>query len=205
MKITKTADVVVIDMSPRLPTRVKALFSIQGTFNMLLGTFFLITAIEAGGSKPILGALILLIALATFYMGIRLISRFSDKEEMTITKDKMQLCSKKGFKSSVKVFENNKVLDLKYTGAQAMTKHPLKGDSIDYLGFEARQSVVAVVNPDDNLSFNYEGVHITFGKGIYSWDIESINNAIVDITNGYLFIANIPTSIQEIDYLYPSN
>lgn len=86
-----------------------------------------------------------------------------------------------------------------------MTKHPLKGDSIDYLGFEARQSVVAVVNPDDNLSLNYQVLYITFGKGIYSWDIESINNVIVDITNGYLFIANMPTNIQEIDYLYPSN
>ena len=64
-----------------------------------------------------------------------------------------------------------------------ISKHPLAGEQIDYLGFQTEQAVIDEMHGDKRLGFDYEGKKITFGENIYSWDFEKIIILIHEITD----------------------
>ncbi len=90
------------------------------------------------------------------------------------------------------VYELNRISDFQYHGKAKKTDHPLKGGVYDYFGFETNELVIAEVHNEGNLSFLYDNKLVNFGREVYSWDAEKLNELFSQITNNQLQIGNLP-------------
>jgi hypothetical protein len=63
-----------------------------------------------------------------------------------------------------------------------LTKHPLAGETFDYLGFQTEQKVISEMHGDNRLAFDYENKTVTFGENIYSWEFDELQILLYDIT-----------------------
>lgn len=77
----------------------------------------------------------------------------------------------------LKSISNFRHLDVKNS-----IKHPLAGESFDYLGFQTEQQVIDDLHGTNRLAFDFENKTITFGDNIYSWQFEELSNLLYKIS-----------------------
>lgn len=96
-------------------------------------------------------------------------------------------------------YDIERVTNMQFRGKQHPTDHPLKGESFDYFGFQTEQELINTVHDEGNLSFDYDGKTVFFGKSVPSWDAEDLAKTIRELTDNRLYIANLPENIEESD------
>ena len=200
MTITVQGNGTLIKFGNMLNTKIKILFWLSAIGSLLLCVAYLwfdedFSIEDRSESWYIIFALVIIVVY--FVVFIQYAKRVLRKESMLITRDSIYLRSTILNIKKENVFELSKISEFVYTGKAPKTDHPLKGQSYDYLGFETQELVIAEVHDEGNLSFNYEGKTIHFGRNVYSWDAEKINEILVKVTNGVLIIGNLPESIDE--------
>lgn len=169
-------DHVLVDLGNRVQLRIKALF--WGEFFLTSGCaticmFNAFTVTEEGwvGAAIAVGAAVLYL-LASY----RLMSRLLFKEKLLLRPERFEIITRTPFSYKARVYEWQHMGPLHYVGIEKKTDHPLKGNCYDYLGFETQEKLIHNLHSEGNLYFNYGGFPVRFGKGLYSWDAESIVN-----------------------------
>lgn len=123
-----------------------------------------------------LNTLVLFLLLATLYgiAAYRFVNKALMSEVILIGPENLQLI-KSGFLSKkVQSFNPKLIRQLSYLQRPEPPKHPLAGESFDYLGFQTQQQMINELHGDDKISFEYEGKTVSFGEHVYSWDFEEI-------------------------------
>lgn len=115
--------------------------------------------------------------------GYRFINKALQAEKIIVTKNNLTIV-KTGFLSESKEsYDNALISNFTHLDKQEITRHPLAGQSFDYLGFQTEQAVINEMHGDDRLAFNYKGKKITFGENIYTWDFDQLEVLLYDITD----------------------
>jgi len=116
--------------------------------------------------------------------------RFANKavmsEKMFITRDRIELIRKGLLGSRRRSFDITKVSGFRHLAKPELSKHPLSGESFDYLGFETQQQMINEMHGDNRVAFDYDGRTISFGENIYSWDFDELAIIMYDITGNDL-------------------
>ena len=204
MKVTNNADGTTIEFGNKLNGKVKMIFIFSATIAALvmlrisMAIYSIIT--QPDSSVVLLGFLSAALIIACIVL-VRYFKRAYRKETLLITKNTLTISSILVGTTQKTDFNIDGITALRYNGKSAKTDHPLKGNSFDYLGFETRELVISEMHNEGNLSFNYEGHIVSFGREVYSWDAEKISNILSDVTGGRLHIGNLPTEDNEEDIL----
>jgi len=104
--------------------------------------------------------------------------RFANKavltEKIFVAENNIEIIKQGLFKITKQQFEKSKISDFRHLAKTPITKHPLAGETFDYLGFQTEQQVINEMYGENRLAFDYDGKTIRFGDNIYSWDFEEI-------------------------------
>ena len=197
MKILENANSVLIEFG-KLNTKLRILFF----FAAVTSLPFITTGIVRGSTTLNNGEYgLLAICIGMILLGCAIIFRYLTRvfqsEKMLITKDTISIINATLLKKQENTYDISGITFLNYMGKGKKTDHPLKGNSFDYLGFETQELVIAEVNNDGNLSFGYNNKIINFGRDVYSWDAEKINEVLAKVTDNKLTIGNLTTDTNE--------
>jgi hypothetical protein len=107
-------------------------------------------------------------------------------ERIFINKKELRLITKSWFKNRTVVYDISKVSKFRHLAKPELSKHPLAGESFDYLGFQTEQKVISEMHGDNRLGFEYEGKLVTFGENVYSWEFNELEVLLFDITGNDL-------------------
>lgn len=107
-------------------------------------------------------------------------------ERIFLNDKELRLIRKSWFKNKVAVYDISKISKFRHLAKPKLSKHPLAGESFDYLGFQTEQQVINEMHGDNRLAFEYEGKLVTFGENVYSWDFEQLEVLLYDITGNDL-------------------
>ena len=92
------------------------------------------------------------------------------------------------------VFDLASVTHFRFLAKPEMPRHPLAGESFDYLGFQTEQKVINEMHGDNRLAFDYNGKTVTFGKNIYSWDFDEL----ISVLRSYGYTADPSTTEMDL-------
>lgn len=174
-----------------LNIRVLVLFSIE-VMCAFLGALMFIYLLMIDEDYPILMYLFLLGVIIVFLlMGFRYLKRITEKEIVSIGKDTLAIKRASLLNSKSTIYPIDQIRNMTFAGFPKYTDHPLKGESMDYLGFQTMDRQIQVVNQEGNISFDFEERTIFFGKELPSWDVEKINETIIKVTSNTLSISNM--------------
>jgi hypothetical protein len=112
----------------------------------------------------------------------RFINKALQTEKLIVTKNNLTIV-KTGFLSKKEnTYENKLISKFRHLDKPEITRHPLAGDTFDYLGFQTEQQVINDLHGDNRLAFNYTGKTVTFGENIYTWEFDELELLLYDIT-----------------------
>lgn len=144
----------------------------------------------------IFSTIITITGLLIFYNYLK---RVLQKEALFITTKSLTIINYFFFSKRSTVFDIDKIWYLSYKGRSEKTDHPLKGNSYDYLGFETKELEISEVHSEGNISLKCENKIVYFGRDVYSWDAEKLNELLIKVTSNKLIIDNLPLEISEVD------
>lgn len=200
MKTTQTPEGVLVAFDDQTSGRVNVILYFEAIFSILAALAFIFIAVtflnEAGDS--FIAAMVCLAVSFVFMIAFkRYTTKATAKESLLIAKDTFSVINKSIFTKSVKRYKVADIDGIWFKGKQHFTDHPLKGQSFDYLGFQTQQEVINTVHDEGNLSFEYNGQTIYFGKSVPSWHAEDFDKILQAQTNGTLRIKNLPDAIDD--------
>jgi hypothetical protein len=203
MTIKDYQDGKVIYLSTAFDNRAKILNIIY--FICFTGAAIGFITIPARDEKTFTFGLIIFIAIATgiyLFAGYRFINKALQSEKLIVKKNTLTI-SRSGFLSTKSdVYQISQVSNFRHLEKPETTKHPLAGESFDYLGFQAEQQVINEMHGDNRLAFDYNHKTIKFGENMYSWDFEELETILYNIT-GHHFPAT--ASFEETFELTPDS
>lgn len=203
MNVKPYHDGKLITLSKAFDSRLKSL----NAFNFLLffatGSFFLKKWVFL---EPTVGLTIFMLGVVTvFYMvAYRFANKAAYSEKIFADKTRLQLIRQGLFQSKTKSFEPEEITSFRYLNKPELNRHPLAGDSIDYLGFQTQQKLINELHGDKRLAFDYQGRMITFGENVSSWEFDELWVLLYDIT-GYDLTAAHPGNDKDAIPLSPSS
>lgn len=123
-----------------------------------------------------------LVSLVMLYIGIIFLNKACQAEKLIVQKNQITIV-RSGFLNRKSFdYEVSKISKFRHLGKPEITKHPLAGESFDYLGFQTEQAVINELHGDNRIGFDYDSRTVTFGENIYSWDFEQLEIILYDIT-----------------------
>lgn len=181
MQIKDYKDGKLITLSTSLDSRAKLLIF----FNFLVFLFgacaFLYMSLTMRDNIPALSITIL--ATIAFFIGAyRCANKCFLSEKIFINKNELQLVYHGFLNKKILSFQTNKISNFRHLDKPELSEHPLAGKTFDNMGFDTEQKVVNEIHGDKRVAFTYEGKTITFGDGVYSWDFETLEILLYDIT-----------------------
>jgi hypothetical protein len=182
MTVIDFQDGKLILLSKPFDTRAKILNIIYFAAFSFAGILFMNFAISTGTES--IGLILFTIVVVGVYLfaGYRFINKAFQSEKILVNKSRLKI-SKTGFISRQENFYDISLIsNFRHLDKPETTKHPLAGQSFDYLGFQTEEQVINEMHGDDRLAFNYNGRTIKFGENIYSWDFEQLEILLYDIT-----------------------
>jgi hypothetical protein len=172
----------IITFSKPLDSRAKILYAFYFlTFftTSLFFFYFLLTEYDIS----IVANIIAIIAVVAFCIAA---FRFGNKafmrEELFISKKDLQLIRQGILPENRISYDITKISNFRHLDKPELTKHPLAGETFDYLGFQTEQKVISEMHGDNRLAFDYENKTVTFGENIYSWEFDELQILLYDIT-----------------------
>ncbi len=152
-----------------------AVFSLAG---LIMLTISITTDLDS------FGITVLTLSVVCIYLivGYRFINKALMTEKLFINKKDLTIL-KNGFLSQKSnSYDIGLISNFRHLEKPTTTKHPLAGQSFDYLGFQTEQQVINEMHGDDRLAFDYKGRTIKFGENIYSWDFDYLEVLLYEIT-----------------------
>ncbi len=173
----------VISLSSSFDNRAKVLNTIYFICFTGAGIGFISLPIQEGA--PLTFGLFIFIAIVTgiyLFAAYRFINKALQSEKLIVTKNKLTI-SRSGFLSTtIDEYDVSQISNFRHLDKPNQTKHPLAGESFDYLGFQTEQQVINEMHGDNRLAFDYNSKTIKFGENIFSWDFEKLEVLLYDIT-----------------------
>jgi hypothetical protein len=183
MTVKDHPDGKIIALSQGLDTRPKMLHVFYFTVFFLTGLLFLKYFILEGEVDNIFVLLLLLLFPAgSFLAAYRFANKVIQSEKLIVSKNSLTIIKGGIFSAQKKVYDINLIENFRHLAQTPISKHPLAGESIDYLGFETGQHLANNLHGDNRLAFDYNGSTIKFGENIFSWDFEQLEVIIYDVT-----------------------
>ena len=133
---------------------------------------------EGTGAKTFLSLAIIGFLIA-FY---RFISKATEVEKLFVKDGKLEIIIASIFKFRSGAFKFEEISDFRFNERQKYEPHPLKGDSVDYLGFQSQQRIIEELYGDGRVSFIYQGMEVRFGKNLTSWEFSELEVLLYDLT-----------------------
>ncbi len=116
------------------------------------------------------------------FIGYKFINKAIQTEQLLVTKDNLTIIKRGFFIAQENIYDVSKISKFRHLSKPELTRHPLAGDTFDYLGFQTEQQVINELHGDNRLGFYYDGRLITFGEDIYTWDFEQLEILLYNIT-----------------------
>lgn len=160
---------------------------------MSLGTFLAMDFVGAIISATALMAIGIGMVIAGYRTGKRAIQ----KEKIIIAPVGVTITNG----SNSKTYPLEDITGVYYVGYAEITDHPLKTGGFDYLGFETGDKQIARIHDDGHLKLVIGEKEIFFGKELASWDAQVISDILRKVTDGRLFVQNLPEEIPEEEYM----
>jgi hypothetical protein len=183
MTVKDFQDGKIISLSSSFDNRAKILNIIYFICFTGAGIGFISLPISEG--TPFTFGLFVFIAIVTgvyLFAAYRFINKALQTEKLIVNKDTLTIF-RGGFLSTKKdIYEVSQISNFRHLDKPETSKHPLAGQSFDYLGFQTEQQVINEMHGDNRLAFDYVGRTIKFGENIYSWDFEQLEVILYDIT-----------------------
>ena len=126
---------------------------------------------------------LLIFAMFAAYLvaAYRFINKAIQSEKLLVTPESITLINA-GISRTSHTYKNEFISQLRHVDKAVISKHPLAGDSFDYLGFQTNQTMIAELHGDKRVSFLYDGQPVSFGENIYSWDFEELTQIIMEVS-----------------------
>ena len=172
----------IITFSKPLDSRAKILYAFYFlTFFASAILFFYLFLIEYNNSIGATIAVIIFVVafcIAAFRFGDKAFMR----DELFINKKELQLINQGILTENIRSYDITKISNFRHLDKPELTKHPLAGETFDYLGFQTEQKVISEMHGDNRLAFDYENNMVTFGENIYSWEFDELQILLYDVT-----------------------
>jgi hypothetical protein len=192
MKITDYQNGKIIYLESPFDNRAKFLNIIYFLCFTAVGIFFIYMPMQ--GNSLTIGLFTFIVIVSGIYLfgAYRFINKALKSEKLILNKETLTICRSELFSSKKVLYEINKISNFRHLDKPQVTKHPLAGNTFDYLGFQTGQEVINEVHGDNRLAFDYNNKTIKFGENIYSWDFEELEATFNQITGrGFKKIHNI--------------
>ncbi|HSC54906.1 MAG TPA: hypothetical protein VLC98_14835 [Phnomibacter sp.] len=182
MTVKDCQDGKMITLSNAFDSRPKILNFIYAYVFICSALFLLYIAISTvTGSSDFLLVTFFGIAVCLF-AGYRFLNKALQTEKLLVNKTKLTI-TKSGFLShQSNSYDISLISNFRHLDKPSTTRHPLAGESFDYLGFQTEQEVINEMHGDNRLAFDYNGTTIKLGENIYSWDFDQLEVILYDIT-----------------------
>ena len=182
MTVKDYQDGKIITLSKPFDTRPKILNIIYFAAFTFAGFIFIYMPLSE--SNLTFGLIIFILIVSGIYLfaGYRFINKALQTEKLLVNKNTLTIL-KSGFLSEQRnSYDTSLISNFRHLDKPQITKHPLAGQTFDYLGFQTEQQVINELHGDNRLAFDYNGRTIKFGENIYSWDYEQLEALLYDIT-----------------------
>lgn len=133
-------------------------------------------------SNWILVILGLLAVFVCFIAAYRFLNKTLESEKIYVDKQTLKLIRTGFLKFRVAYYEISKIINFRHLAKPGITKHPLAGETFDYLGFQTDQAVINEMYGDNRVSFSYLGKTVSFGENISSWEFTELEILFYEIT-----------------------
>jgi len=186
MIIENDKDGKIITFSNPLDSRSKILYAFYSMSFFAAAGFFLYFLLTEQDLN-VIALLVGIIGVAVFFIaGFRFGIKAFMREQLFINKKELQLINQSILLENIRSYDITKVSNFRHLKKPELTKHPLAGETFDYLGFQTEQKVISEMHGDNRLAFDYESKTITFGENIYSWEFEELEILLYDVTGNDL-------------------
>lgn len=187
MKVKDYKDGKIIALSSSFDNRAKILNIIYFICFTGAGVGFLSLPITEG--IPFTFGLFIFIAIVTgiyLFAAYRFINKALQTEKLIVNKNTLTIYRGGFLSTKSETYEISQISNFRHLDKPEITKHPLAGQSFDYLGFQTGQQVINEMHGDNRLAFDYNGRIIKFGENVYSWEFEQLEVLLYDITGNDL-------------------
>ena len=200
MTVKDSKDGKIIILSKAFDTRAKILNIIYFLVFTVGAIAFGVTAFSAISFSLWFAILAIGIFAAYSLAGYKFINKSLQSEKLIIDKTSLTII-KTGFLSTQKdTYDNTLISNFTHLDKPEITKHPLAGQTFDYLGFQTEQAVINEMHGDNRLAFDYKGKTITFGENLYTWDFEELEVLLNDITgNNFRYTEDFEKTFNSAD------
>jgi hypothetical protein len=176
----------IITFSTPLDSRAKILYAFYFLSFFAPAVFFLYFLLTEQ-ELDVIALIIGIIGVAAFFIAaFRFVNKALMREELFINKKELQLINQSILLKNIRSYDITKISNFRHLSKPELTKHPLAGETFDYLGFQTEQKVINEMHGDNRLAFDYEIKTITFGENIYSWEFEELQILLYDVTGNDL-------------------
>ncbi len=152
-------------------------------FNFLAGTIGFSYLLLTTWNDSFMASIIALLGIVAFAIAsYRFINKATEMEKLFINPQRLDIVNSSLFKVSKKSFLLADISDFKFLEKERYEPHPLKGETFDYLGFQAEQEVIQDLHSEGKVSFLYNGKQIRFGKDLASWEFNDLEVLLYDLT-----------------------
>lgn len=187
MTIENKDNLTILHLKENAYLKRKSLFAILFGFYFVTTYFALLQFLPLLSWENIYGSIIVLIVFTLYFAFSFALLNHTVSSEKIILGDGILILEKTSLlKSTSQSFEIEHIKNLRFKdNLKPLADHPLKGNTIDYFGFEASDKLAANANRNDSVFFDYEERVVSFGKRLYSWDFEKIYELIYKKTFEY--------------------
>jgi hypothetical protein len=183
MKVTDRENGKLVSLSKALDNRAKILnLFIFIVFTGIAFRFASMTMAPGVDLNLTLGFIIILATGAYLVAGYRFINKAVQTESLNITKDEITIRRTGLFWQKSTIYKVPLISNFRHLAKPEITRHPLAGESFDYLGFQTQQAAINEMHGDNRLAFDYDAKTIQFGENIYSWEYETIEELLYEVT-----------------------
>jgi hypothetical protein len=182
MKLTAYRDGTLITLSSPLGSRDKILNLFYFIVLFSFAGIFIKMAIRNTG--VIEGQILCTVfGLASLIASFRFANKTMTTEELFVNAKEFQII-KRAFLVQKQVFELSSITHFRHLEKPETARHPLAGESFDYLGFQTQQQMINEMYGDNRLAFDYNGKTVSFGQNVYSWEFDEISGVLKEC--GYI-------------------
>ncbi|MBE7174150.1 MAG: hypothetical protein INR73_26480 [Williamsia sp.] len=175
----------IILLSKQLDTRPKILNLIYSLVYLVLGTFLL--RLSLFYTPETLATILFMLGATVLYIAAY---RFGNKacltEKLYIDKKQIKIIKQGLFTPNKQSFDIDKISNFRHIAKQQFPKHPLSGNSFDYLGFQTEQEVINDMLKINRIVFDYNDKTITCAENFHSWGFEALELLLYEITGNDL-------------------
>jgi hypothetical protein len=186
MDVRDHKDGKIVYLSRAFDSKGKALYFAYFILFFIGGSLFLRLLVKK--VDPSIGAAILgiLFTGCFFLVAYRFLNKAFMLEKLFVNKQVLQLIKQGVFTSVVKTYKLSDISNFRHLAKPELTRHPLAGESIDYMGFQDGQKVINEMHGDNRLAFDWKGIPVVFGQDVYSWDFEALEVLLYEVTGNDL-------------------